>query len=54
MAQKLVSPKSESELRTTLDQLHAVSKAQCESGNMPSFKGLLEIIVRFVSEQSTQ
>ena len=44
MAQQLVSPTSESELRAIQDQLYAVSKAACEQGNQPSFKGLLELI----------
>jgi group II intron reverse transcriptase/maturase len=44
MAQQLVSPTSESELRTIQDQLYAASKAAIESGQQPSFKGLLEII----------
>jgi RNA-directed DNA polymerase len=44
MAQKFVSPRTESELRIIQDQLYAVSKAQIEQGQMPSFKGLLEFI----------
>jgi len=44
MAQKFVSPQTESELRITLDQLYAESKAKSENGEKPSFRGLLEII----------
>lgn len=44
MAQKFVSPQTESELRITLDQLFAKSKAKTETGEKPSFRGLLEII----------
>jgi len=44
MAQKFVSPQTESELRITLDQLYAESKAKTDIGEKPSFRGLLEII----------
>jgi RNA-directed DNA polymerase len=44
MTQKFVSPRTESELRITLDHLYAESKASIERGEKPSFKGLLEII----------
>ncbi len=44
MAQKLVSPKSEPELRKLLDFLYAESKAAIDKGEKPSFKGLLEVI----------
>jgi group II intron reverse transcriptase/maturase len=44
MAQKFVSPETESELRNIQDQLYAASRASIEQGQMPSFKGLLEII----------
>lgn len=45
MTQQLVSPRSETELRTITDQLYVRSKASSEQGNMPSFKGLLEIML---------
>jgi RNA-directed DNA polymerase len=44
MAQQFVSPKSESELRTVQDNLYSAAKASIEQGQLPSFKGLLEII----------
>lgn len=44
MAQQFVSPRTESELRITLDQLYAESKANLEQGRLPSFRGLLELI----------
>lgn len=44
MAQKFVSPRTESELRIILDQLYAESKASSENGEKPSFRGLLELI----------
>jgi group II intron reverse transcriptase/maturase len=44
MAQQFVLPRTESELRITLDQLYAVSKASVVQGGKPSFRGLLELI----------
>lgn len=44
MAQQFVSPQTESELRITLDKLYAESRAKSETGNKPTFRGLLEII----------
>ncbi len=44
MAQQFDYPKTETELRNTLDELFRISKEAHDAGNRPSFKGLLELI----------
>ena len=44
MAQQFDYPKTETELRTLLDELYLQSKKAREEGKYPSFKGLLEIM----------
>lgn len=44
MAQQLDSPKTESELRSLLDNLYSSTKSAVESGKQPSFHGLMEVI----------
>ena len=44
MAQQFDYPKTETELRTILDQLYQASKEAREAGERPAFKGLLEIM----------
>ena len=44
LAQKFNYPKSENELRITLDLLYASTKKMVNDGKPPAFKGLLEII----------
>jgi len=43
MAHKLVYPKSETELKSTLDQLYVIFKQANEIGKQPKIKSLLEI-----------
>jgi len=44
MAQQFDYPKSETDLRATLDALYQAAKTAYESGGRPSFKGLIEIM----------
>ena len=44
MAQQFDYPKTETELRKTLDKLYQHSKEICDAGGRPAFKGLLEIM----------
>ena len=44
MAQQFDYPKSETELRVTLDALYTAAKTAHEGGERPSFKGLIEIV----------
>lgn len=44
MAQQFDYPKSETELRSTLDALYQEAKTAYEDGGRPSFKGLIEIM----------
>ncbi|MDQ0221022.1 hypothetical protein [Peribacillus cavernae] len=44
MVQQFDYPKSESELRNLQDNLYSVAKAKIQHGDIPNFKGLLEII----------
>lgn len=44
MAQQFDYPKTETELRTLLDELYQQSKKAIDAGERPAFKGLLEIM----------
>jgi group II intron reverse transcriptase/maturase len=44
MAQQFDYPKTETDLRVTLDALYHAAKTAYESGNRPSFKGLIELM----------
>lgn len=44
MVQQFKAPNTESELRRLQDELYATTKSQLENGDLPRFKGLLEII----------
>lgn len=44
MAQQFDNPKTETELRVTLDEIFRISKESYTNGERPSFKGLLEIM----------
>lgn len=44
LAQKFDYPKSENDLRTVIDKLYAETKRAIENGDLPRFKGLLEIM----------
>ena len=44
MAQQFKTPATESELRWLQDELYAVSKGQLENGDLPRFKGLIELM----------
>lgn len=44
MVQQFKTPATESELRWLQDELYAESKSQLEKGNLPRFKGLIELM----------
>lgn len=44
MAQQFKTPATESELRWLQDELYAVTKSQLENGDLPRFKGLIELM----------
>lgn len=49
MAQQFNTPKDETELRTTQDELYRISKAAVAEGGRPTFKGLIELMASEVT-----